>query len=36
MYAKAGLDRNGIAATAMRAIGNEKAANKVLANQIDG
>jgi len=36
MYADAGLDRNAIAATAMRAIGNEKAANQVMSGLIDG
>ncbi|MCZ4273748.1 1-deoxy-D-xylulose-5-phosphate synthase [Maritalea porphyrae] len=36
MYAHAGLDRNAIAATAMRAIGNEKAANQVMSGLIDG
>jgi 1-deoxy-D-xylulose-5-phosphate synthase len=36
MYAQAGLDRNAIAATAMRAIGNEKAANQVMSGLIDG
>ena len=36
MYKHAGLDRSAIAATAMRAIGNEKAANQVLAGRVEG
>jgi len=35
MYLHAGLDRNAIAATAMRAIGDEKAANKVMSGLIE-
>ena len=35
MYKHAGLDRSAIAATAMRAIGNENAANQVLAGRIE-